>query len=256
MIWTVLWGALALFALLGANRSADGLAQQVRALGPGEPAWLATLDRHAANVIGHHGLAVSIALAVVLGVIALGASLPWRPARVVIGGRRRARPGPVGARAELRRALLRRGHRPQHRPAPGPGGAGLLETQARLRHSGRAEPAPRDGSGVAPPWPNPTWLAYSFAVVMVVVSLYCVGWLIAARARSRQNHMDVNVSHVAMGLAMAGMLVPRLKVLPDGVWEAVFVAIALWFTWHGVRFVGALASVIGSPGPRTGCRTT
>ena len=51
--------------------------------------------------------------------------------------------------------------------------------------------------------------------------------------------MIVNiVSHVAMGLAMAGMLVPRLKVLPDGVWEAVFVAIALWFTWHGVRFVG------------------
>ncbi len=84
---------------------------------------------------------------------------------------------------------------------------------------------------------QPTWLAYSFAVVMVVVSLYCVGWLVAARRRSRPNHMDVNISHVAMGLAMAGMLVPRLKVLPDGAWEAVFVAIALWFSWHGARFV-------------------
>ncbi len=83
VIWTVLWGALALFAVLGANRSADGLGQQVRALGAGEPAWLATLDRHAANVLVHHGLAVSIALAVVLVVIALGASVPWRPARAV-----------------------------------------------------------------------------------------------------------------------------------------------------------------------------
>src|ERR1700691_3135444 len=72
---------------------------------------------------------------------------------------------------------------------------------------------------------------------MVGVSLYCVAWLIAARRQGRQNHMDVNVSHVAMGLAMAGMLVPRLKVLPDGAWEAVFVAIALWFSWQGVRFL-------------------
>jgi hypothetical protein len=83
VIWTVLWGALALFAVLGANRSADGLGQLVRSLGAGEPSWLATLDRHAANALGHNGLAVSIALAVVLGVIALGASLPWRLARIV-----------------------------------------------------------------------------------------------------------------------------------------------------------------------------
>lgn len=48
--------------------------------------------------------------------------------------------------------------------------------------------------------------------------------------------MDVNVSHVAMGLGMAGMLVPRLNLLPDGVWDVVFVAIALWFSWQGVRF--------------------
>ena len=94
---------------------------------------------------------------------------------------------------------------------------------------------------------QPTWLAYSFAVVMVAVSLYCVGWLIAARVRSRQNHMDVNVSHVAMGLAMAGMLVPRLKLLPDGVWEAVFVAIALWFTWQGSPLRRGRGPAIDSP---------
>jgi len=72
---------------------------------------------------------------------------------------------------------------------------------------------------------------------MVAVSLYCVAWLVVARRRSHPKHVDVNVAHVAMGLAMAGMLVPRLNVVPDGLWEAVFVAMALWFAWHAARFV-------------------
>jgi hypothetical protein len=85
--------------------------------------------------------------------------------------------------------------------------------------------------------PHPTGLAYTFAFVMVAVSLYCVAWLFVATRRSLQNHVDVNVSHVAMGLAMAGMLVPRLNLLPEGLWEGVFVAIALWFSFQGVGFV-------------------
>jgi len=39
---------------------------------------------------------------------------------------------------------------------------------------------------------------------MVAVSLYCIAWLIAARRRDRQNHVDVNVSHVAMGVGGIG----------------------------------------------------
>ena len=49
--------------------------------------------------------------------------------------------------------------------------------------------------------PHPTWLAYTFAGVMVAVSLYCIAWLVVATRRNRQHHMDVNISHVAMGLA-------------------------------------------------------
>ena len=85
--------------------------------------------------------------------------------------------------------------------------------------------------------PHPAGLAYGLAVVMVAVSLYCVGWLVVATRQGRHHHVDVNVSHVAMGLGMAGMLVPRLNLLPDGVWESVFVAIAVWFSWQGVRLV-------------------
>jgi Domain of unknown function (DUF5134) len=85
--------------------------------------------------------------------------------------------------------------------------------------------------------PHPTWLAYILAVIMVAVSLYCVARLIAARRWNRQNNLDVNVSHVLMGLAMAGMLVPRANKIPVGLWEVVFVAVALWFAAKGVRFL-------------------
>jgi hypothetical protein len=45
-----------------------------------------------------------------------------------------------------------------------------------------------------------------------------------------------------MGAAMAGMLVPRLNVLPDGVWVAVFGMGAAWFGWRAVRARGLRAS--------------
>ena len=40
-----------------------------------------------------------------------------------------------------------------------------------------------------------------------------------------------------MGVAMAGMLVPALTTLPTGLWEAVFVGLAGWFSWQSVRFL-------------------
>ena len=85
--------------------------------------------------------------------------------------------------------------------------------------------------------PQPTWVAYSFAVVMVAVSVYCIGRLLVAKRWDRRNSYDVNVSHVLMGLAMAGMLVPRWNLVPNGIWVTVFAAIALWFLRLSVRFV-------------------
>lgn len=82
-IWVLLWGGLAFFALSGTNRSPDGLRNVVNSLIPGEPRWLATLDRHAADLLGDRGLWVSITLAVVLGAIALSVYMPTRPARVM-----------------------------------------------------------------------------------------------------------------------------------------------------------------------------
>lgn len=87
--------------------------------------------------------------------------------------------------------------------------------------------------------PRPAWLAYSFAVVMVAISVYCVGRLALARRMGRRNHGDVNVAHVLMGVAMAGMLAPSWRVLPVGLWQVVFGAVVAYFLVLSVRFVAS-----------------
>jgi hypothetical protein len=86
---------------------------------------------------------------------------------------------------------------------------------------------------------RPTWIGYGFAVLMVGVSVYCIGRLLVAKRWGRQNHYDVNVSHVLMGFAMVGMLVPHWDPIPNAVWVPVFVAITLWFFGLSARFVAA-----------------
>lgn len=76
---------------------------------------------------------------------------------------------------------------------------------------------------------QPTFLPYGFAVVMVAVSVYCAVRIAVARRLNRPNHDDVNVAHVAMGVAMVGMFVPRWNVIPNRVWEPVFAVIAVYF---------------------------
>jgi hypothetical protein len=70
---------------------------------------------------------------------------------------------------------------------------------------------------------------------MIVTAVYCVSRLAAARLRGRPTEPDVDIVHVLMGAAMAGMLVPRLSLLPDGAWEATFGAALAWFGWQAIR---------------------
>jgi hypothetical protein len=84
---------------------------------------------------------------------------------------------------------------------------------------------------------HPTWLAYGFVAVMVWVSGFCSVRLALAKHLGRQTHYDVNLSHVLMGVAMIGMLVPRWNVGPNGLWEIVFAVVALYFVALSVRFV-------------------
>jgi hypothetical protein len=84
---------------------------------------------------------------------------------------------------------------------------------------------------------NPGWLDDIFAGMMLAVAGYSAGRLVAARVWSRPTHRDVDVAHVLMGTAMAGMLVSDLNPLSSGPWEVVFTGLALWFVWRCYQFV-------------------
>ncbi len=82
---------------------------------------------------------------------------------------------------------------------------------------------------------SPAWLSATFAGVMLTVAVYCAGRLVVARLRRRPTELDTDAAHITMGVAMAGMLVPGLRVLPAGLWEGVFAAGAAWFGGQALR---------------------
>jgi len=83
-LWVVLWLSLAYFALLPANRAPQALNGMIAGMESGEPGWLAAIDRAAASLVAHQGLAASIVLAVALVIIAAGVFLPPPAARATL----------------------------------------------------------------------------------------------------------------------------------------------------------------------------
>jgi hypothetical protein len=82
---------------------------------------------------------------------------------------------------------------------------------------------------------SPGWLAGILAALVLVVAGFSAGRLIAARGRRRRGEVDADGMHVLMGVAMAGMFVPRLATLPDAAWGAVFGLGAVWFAGRAWR---------------------
>jgi len=80
-LWLVLWLSLAYLALLPGNRTPQALNGMIAGMESGEPGWLAALDRGAASLVAHQGLAASIVLAIALVIIAVGVYLPAPAAR-------------------------------------------------------------------------------------------------------------------------------------------------------------------------------
>jgi hypothetical protein len=92
---------------------------------------------------------------------------------------------------------------------------------------------------------SPGWLAGILAAVVLVVALFSAGRLIAARGRRRRGEVDADGMHVLMGVAMAGMFVPRLATLPDAAWGAVFGVGAVWFAGRAWRDRGGRDPLAG-----------
>ena len=83
-LWLVLWLSLAYFALLPGNRAPQALHDMIAGMTDGEPGWLAALDRSAAALVAHQGLAASAVLAAVLMTVAAGVYLPRQAARATL----------------------------------------------------------------------------------------------------------------------------------------------------------------------------
>ena len=95
---------------------------------------------------------------------------------------------------------------------------------------------------------GPSWLAWSFAGAMIVVSGYCLTRLLASWRQHRPSDHRVDAIHVLMGVAMAGMLVPRLRVFWTGGWEVIFAGGVAWFGWLAIRELRGRPTTGGRPG--------
>jgi len=83
ILWVVLWGSLAYFAVVP-SVGADGLHDMIAGMEGTNPAWLNALLRGGASAVAGHGEGVSVLLAVLLGLIALGVFLPPVPRRATV----------------------------------------------------------------------------------------------------------------------------------------------------------------------------
>jgi len=83
------------------------------------------------------------------------------------------------------------------------------------------------------------WLAVTFAAITILTAAYCLTRLVLSWRHNRPTDRPVDSMHVLMGPAMAGMLVPGLRVLRPGGWELVFTAAAVVFLWRIARALGA-----------------
>jgi hypothetical protein len=82
-IWAVVWGVLALLAVVGSGRSPQALHDLVAAY-TGQPGWLGHIDRATASMFLHHGTRAAILLAVVCAVVAVGVFLPPQFTKVTL----------------------------------------------------------------------------------------------------------------------------------------------------------------------------
>ena len=80
---------------------------------------------------------------------------------------------------------------------------------------------------------TPAWILEIFAAVMLLVAEVSAGQLVMAHAWTRRvGADDIAVSRLLTGIAVAGILVPGLSILPNAAWEIVFAVMTAWFAWR------------------------
>lgn len=81
---------------------------------------------------------------------------------------------------------------------------------------------------------DPT-LTDALAAGVLGVALFCAGRLVLGAAWRRPVERDVDLTHLVMGVSMAGMLTGWLSGRWTTVWIVAFTASAVWFAWRTRR---------------------
>jgi Domain of unknown function (DUF5134) len=77
---------------------------------------------------------------------------------------------------------------------------------------------------------TPAWILDIFATLMLAVAAISAARLVEARPWQHGSaFLDTDVSHLLMGIAMAGMLTSSLTTLSNGAWVAIFAVLTAWF---------------------------
>ncbi len=84
---------------------------------------------------------------------------------------------------------------------------------------------------------RPSWLYYLVGVLMLAVAAYCAVLLILSVATNRRAGRDVEISHVFMGVAMAGMFVGQWAFGRSAFWELIFGALLVWFLVESIQSI-------------------
>jgi hypothetical protein len=76
---------------------------------------------------------------------------------------------------------------------------------------------------------DPSWLAGTLAGLVLATALYCVGRIAVSLLAGRRIELDADLTHILMGIGMAGMFVTRLAILDSTVWAVVFGLVTAWY---------------------------
>jgi hypothetical protein len=100
----------------------------------------------------------------------------------------------------------------------------------------------------------PAWILEICGAVMLLVAEVSAGQLIVARAWTRPGGAGagIAVSRLLTGIALASLLVPGFRTLPNAVWAPVFgvvTACFAWRLWRESRGHGAAAVLSGAYAP-------
>lgn len=82
---------------------------------------------------------------------------------------------------------------------------------------------------------GPSWLYHLFALAMLVVAAYCLTLLAFSLKERRLSGWDVDLAHVVMGVAMAGMFITSWAFGPAWAWQLIFFTLMVWFMARSIQ---------------------